>query len=83
MDAQPRDFIANGAFSAETLVWTEGMTDRQKAGDIPGLLSGTRGSAGIPQPGGAWISAGTPLSIELGLWSFLGGPCCSAWAARC
>jgi hypothetical protein len=71
-EAQLRDFIANGAVSAETLVWTEGMTDWQKAGEIPGLLSGARGSAGIPQPGGAWISAGAPLSIELGLWSFLG-----------
>ena len=72
MEAQLRDFIANGSVSAETLVWTEGMTDWQKAGEIPGLLSGARGSAGILQPGGAWISAGAPLSIELGLWSFLG-----------
>jgi len=34
MEAQLRDFIANGAISAETLVWTEGMTDWRRAGDI-------------------------------------------------
>ena len=43
MEAQLRDFIANGAISAETLVWTEGMTDWQKAGQVPGLLSGAGG----------------------------------------
>ena len=35
-----RDFIASRMLTAETLVWTEGMTDWTKAGDIPGLLAG-------------------------------------------
>jgi GYF domain 2 len=75
-EVQLRDFIANGAVTTETLVWTEGMTGWQKAGEIPGLLSGARGSPAVPQPGGALTSAGgwddAPLSIELELWSFLG-----------
>ena len=37
---QLRDFIVRGAVRAETFVWTEGMSAWQKAGDIPGLLSG-------------------------------------------
>ena len=32
----------HGTVTADTLVWTEGMADWQKAGDIPGLLSGAR-----------------------------------------
>jgi hypothetical protein len=37
---QLRDFIARGAVKSDTFVWTEGMSAWQKAGDIPGLLSG-------------------------------------------
>lgn len=35
-EAQFHEFIAKGTVIAETLVWTEGMTGWQKAGDIPG-----------------------------------------------
>jgi GYF domain 2 len=75
-EVQLREFIANGSVTAETLVWTEGMAGWQKAGEIPGLLSGGAGPPTIPQSGGPLVSAGghgaEPLSIELGLWSFLG-----------
>jgi len=66
-EAQLRAFIANGTVTAETLVWTEGMADWQKAGDIPGLLSGP---PAVPDAGGRSMSAGGggPLSIELGIW---------------
>ena len=39
-EAQLRDFIATGMVTADTLVWSEGMAGWQKAGEIPGLLSG-------------------------------------------
>jgi GYF domain 2 len=72
-EAQLRQFIANGTVTPETLVWTEGMTGWQKAGEIPGLLSGGSMAPAVPQPGGALTSAGGhgggPLSIELGVWS--------------
>lgn len=71
-EAQFHEFIAKSTVTAETLVWTEGMTGWQKAGDIPGLLSDT--SDAVRRAGGALMRPGhgAVLSIELGLWSFLG-----------
>src|SRR6476469_9065896 len=73
-EAQLHEFIANGTVTAETLVWTEGMAGWQKAGDIPGLLSGVSGPPDAPRPGDPWMSAGGhgggPLSIEFGIWEF-------------
>jgi len=73
-EAQLREFIANGKVTAETLVWTEGMANWQKAGEIPGLLAGVSGLPAVPGAGGSFsgASGGDRLSIELGLWSFLG-----------
>lgn len=78
---QLRDFIARGVVRADTRVWTEGMSDWQRAGDIPGLLSG--GSAAPPPvtPASARESAvlasgngsaGVPLSVDLNIWALLG-----------
>ncbi len=39
---QFRDLIARGTVRADTLVWTEGMSGWQRAGDIPGLIPGGR-----------------------------------------
>ena len=72
-EAQFRQFIAEGNVTAETLVWTEGMTNWQKAGDIPGLLAGAPSPA-VPRSGGSSISGnghGSPLSIDLDLWEFV------------
>jgi hypothetical protein len=74
-EARLRELIGSGAVTAETLVWSEGMTGWQKAGDIPGLFSGSGAPPAIPQSGGPLTSAGLrggPLSIELPLWGFLG-----------
>jgi hypothetical protein len=72
-EAQLREFIANRTVTAETLVWTEGMADWQKAGEIPGLLSEAGGPPAVPLPGDPLVSAGGhggPLSIEFGIWEF-------------
>ena len=37
-EAQLRALIVKGAVTADTLVWSEGMADWQKAGNIPGLF---------------------------------------------
>jgi hypothetical protein len=70
--AQLREFVANGTVTAETLVWTEGMTGWQKAGEIPGLLSGEPGPPAVPGSGGPLMTVGGHdggrLSIELGIW---------------
>ncbi|MDB5145958.1 MAG: hypothetical protein JWQ66_4673 [Mucilaginibacter sp.] len=72
--AQLGEFIANGTLTAETLVWTEGMTGWQKAGEIPGLLSGEGGSPAIPDSGGPLASTegcrSGPLLIDFGIWEF-------------
>ena len=51
-EAQLRDLITRGTVRADTLVWTEGMSGWQRAGDIPGLVPGGSGPPSIPQPGG-------------------------------
>jgi len=73
-EAQLRALIVKGAVTADTLVWSEGMAGWQKAGDIPGLLSGGSGPPTVPAPGGQMTSAGHgggPLSIEFGIWEFI------------
>jgi hypothetical protein len=71
-----REFIANRTLTAETLVWTEGMANWQRAGDIPGLLSGAAAPPAIPGradlAAGAGGYGGGALSIDLPLWPLLG-----------
>jgi hypothetical protein len=72
-EAQLRELIATGKVTPETLVWTEGMANWQKAGDIPGLLAGRgppamSGSPGVPATGG--YGSGS-LSIDFGIWDFI------------
>src|SRR5712691_62840 len=72
-EVQLREFVGRGMVTAETLVWTEGMADWQKAGDIPGLLSGAARPPAFAPSGGALASAGGgQLSIDIGLWDLLG-----------
>jgi len=75
-EAQLREFIANGTVTAETLVWSEGMTGWQKVGDIPGLLAGASGPPPVPQRGGLSVSGGTAtgqsLSVDFSIWALLG-----------
>ncbi len=52
-EAQLRDLITRGTVRADTLVWSEGMSGWQKAGEIPGLMPGGSGPPAIPQAGGA------------------------------
>jgi len=73
-EARLREFIANGTVTAETLVWTEGMAGWQKAGDIPGLRSGTSGPPVVPGAGavsGSSAPAGGSLSVDFGIWDFI------------
>ena len=71
-EAQLRELIAAGKVTPETLVWTEGMANWQKAADVPGLLAGG-GPPAMPQPGGLPASsgyAGGSLSFDFGIWDF-------------
>ena len=75
-ETQLRDLIVRGTVRADTLVWTEGMSGWQRAGEIPGLAPGGSGPPVIPQAGGPVMSAGSyaggALSIDLPLWPLLG-----------
>ena len=50
-EIQLRELIARGTITADTLVWTEGMANWQRAGDIPGLAPGASGPPAMPRPG--------------------------------
>ena len=71
-EAQFRDLIARGAITPDTLVWSEGMSGWQRAGDVPGLMSGgparrrcrNRASAGDGRGGGY---GGAALTIDFGI----------------
>src|ERR1700722_12967133 len=75
-EAQLHDLIAKGIVTAATLVWSEGMADWQKAGDIPGLFSDYSGPPAVPGSqrslAGTGGAGGGSLSVDLPLWSFLG-----------
>jgi len=75
-EAQLRDLITRGTIGADTLVWTEGMSGWQRAGDIPGLVPGGSAPPSIPHPGGPPVAAGGyaggVLSADLPIWSLLG-----------
>jgi hypothetical protein len=72
-EAQLLDFIARGMVTPQTFVWTEGMADWQKAGEIPGLMSASAGSRAVPQSDGPFVStggSGSSLSIDFGILDF-------------
>ncbi len=74
-EIQLREFIARGTVTADTLVWTEGMANWQRAGEIPGLLSGAAGPPAIPRSGGPASAGGHdagPLSVDFSIWALLG-----------
>jgi hypothetical protein len=73
-EIQLREFIGRGAITADTLVWTEGMANWQRAAEIPGLLPDGSGPPRVPHSGapltGTAGYGGGPLSIEFGIWDF-------------
>ena len=73
-ETQFRDFIARGAVTPDTLVWSEGMAGWQRAGEIPGLLASAGGTPPFAQSGGAVMAGGyggASLSIDFGIWEFV------------
>jgi hypothetical protein len=72
--------------TADTLVWSEGMADWQKAGDIPGLFPGHSGPPAVPGSqrslAGTGGAGGGSLSVDLPLWSFLGRSLCDHLRSR-
>ncbi|WKA28813.1 DUF4339 domain-containing protein [Bradyrhizobium roseum] len=84
-EAQLRDLITRGTISADTLVWTEGMSGWQRAGEIPGLAPGGSAPPPMSHPGAppamgggdfagghAGGYSGGALSADLPLWPLLG-----------
>jgi hypothetical protein len=73
-ETQFRDLIARGSVTPDTLVWSDGMTGWQRAGEIPGLMTGAR-PPGMPQGGPAPVMTGAgygggALTIDFGIWDF-------------
>ena len=72
-DAQMRALVVRGMVTAETLVWTEGMSGWQKAAEIPGLIAGGATPPAVQQSGGLLVGADDgALSADLPLWPLLG-----------
>ena len=75
-EVQLREFVTRGTVTAETLVWSEGMADWQKAGDIPGFLSGVSGPPAVPlsgvPPATGSTTSGQSLSADFSIWVLLG-----------
>jgi hypothetical protein len=70
-EAQFRSLIARGTVTSDTLVWTDGMTGWQRAGDIPGLAPGAASRPPpAPPPGGQITVASAPISAG----QYGGGP---------
>jgi hypothetical protein len=73
-----RAFAAGGTIRADTLVWTEGMPNWQKAVEIPGLLGGppTQPGSAPPSidalPAAAAGGNGQQLVADFGIWALLG-----------
>ncbi|MGP8231426.1 MAG: GYF domain-containing protein [Methylovirgula sp.] len=78
--------VAAGRVTADTLVWSEGMADWQRAGDVPGLIAAAAappppGPPPTPLPGSAqWPAAntdsirmlGNAVTADFGVWGLLG-----------
>ena len=72
-EPQFRQLVTNGTVTTETLVWTEGMANWQKGGDVPGLFSSASDMPEVPPPASFPLpgsSHGAVLSIDMGLWDF-------------
>jgi hypothetical protein len=75
-EALLRDLIARGTVTPDTLVWSEGMAAWQKAGEVPGLLSGAAAPPAFPGSGGgvqtsAGYGGGAALSVDFGIWDYV------------
>jgi hypothetical protein len=71
-EASFRDMIDSRNVTPATLVWSEGMSSWQRAGDVPGLLSGRSRPPAFRPSSVAQANGGGPLAAELGVWSLLG-----------
>jgi hypothetical protein len=77
-EAEFRNFIVTGRVTAETLVWSAGMSAWQRAGDIPGLMASAHAPPSVPLPVGAsWVAPGSPgvgapVEADFGVWALLG-----------
>jgi hypothetical protein len=71
-ETQLRVLLGRGTITADTLVWTEGMGGWQRAGEIPGLMSGSASAPARLGPGREPSGAGGALSADFGLWSLFG-----------
>jgi hypothetical protein len=77
-EEQFQELIVRGTVRADTLVWSEGMSGWQKAGEVPGLMSMPPGPPAISQRDGPPVMGGGyggghgsgALSVDFGIWEF-------------
>jgi hypothetical protein len=71
-EAQFHNLVVRGTVGPDTLVWTEGMADWQKAREIPELISGASGSPMVAPGDAAFARSynGGTMSIDFDIWEF-------------
>jgi hypothetical protein len=72
-DERLRELIASGAVTADTLVWSDGMTTWARAGDVPGLVPQSGGpSSPFPTVATARGHAGNAFFTKVRVWPLFG-----------
>jgi hypothetical protein len=74
-ETQFRGMIAAGQVTAQTLVWSEGMSAWQRTGDIPGLMAAGQAPPPMQLPGASSspeVNAGSAVTADFGVWALLG-----------
>ncbi len=74
-EEQFRTLVAQGVVAADTLVWSEGMSGWQQAGDIPALFPSAGGPPPVPRPGA--VAAGgmatdDSVAADFSTWGLFG-----------
>ena len=74
-EEQFRTLVAQGVVTADTLVWSEGMSGWQRAGDIPALFPSAGGPPPVPRPGA--VAAGgmatdDSVAADFSTWGLFG-----------
>ena len=67
-DERLRELIAAGTVTAETLVWSAGMTTWAKAAEIPGLMSAAQRGPSVAPGAVAGTAGAGPFSLDVRVW---------------
>jgi hypothetical protein len=71
-DERLRQLIAGGVVTADTLVWSQGMSAWAKASEVPGLMAGAPRPPAVARGAPATGAGAAALSTSVGVWPLFG-----------